>query len=160
MQQLCKRDKVDVKDDEALSKALTKYSWDLLKSGHVVPGYGHAVLRVTDPRYMCQRQFCLKHFPDDPLFRLVSTIFRIMPDILKEHGKTKNPFPNLDAHSGVLLQHYGLTQQSFYTVLFGMGRQMGVLSGVVWDRLQGRPIERPKSTTTEALARQYLNKSL
>uniref|UniRef100_A0A0A9Y0L4 Citrate synthase n=1 Tax=Lygus hesperus TaxID=30085 RepID=A0A0A9Y0L4_LYGHE len=148
MLELCNRDNVDLNNEEALVKALTKYTWDMLKTGHVVPGYGHAVLRVTDPRYTCQREFCLTHFPDDPLFKLTSTIYKIMPDILKQHGKTKNPFPNLDAHSGVLLQHYGLTEQSFYTVLFGMGRQMGVLSGVVWDRLQGRPLERPKSITT------------
>lgn len=160
MHEQMKRDGVSVKDQAATEAALTKYTWDLLKSGHVVPGYGHAVLRKTDPRYTCQRDFCLRHFPDDDLFQLVSTIYKIMPGILTEQGKTKNPFPNVDAHSGVLLQHYGLTEQNYYTVLFGLSRQMGVLSGLVWDRLQGRPLERPKSITTEELARKYLAKSL
>ncbi|CCW69166.1 unnamed protein product [Phytomonas sp. Hart1] len=158
MREQCQRDGVVLTNEAELEKALTKYSWDLLKSGHVVPGYGHAVLRATDPRYMCQREFCLKHFPEDELFKLVSTIFKIMPGILTEHGKTKNPYPNVDAHSGVLLQHYGLTEQEYYTVLFGVSRQLGVLSGVVWDRLQGRPLERPKSITSEALFKKYLNK--
>lgn len=160
MQALCKKDGVNVKDEVAMEKALTKYTWELLKSGRVVPGYGHAVLRKTDPRYSCQREFCLKHFPEDELFLLVNTIYKIMPGILTEHGKTKNPYPNVDAHSGVLLQHFGLTEQNYYTVLFGMSRQLGVLSGVVWDRLQGRPLERPKSITTDALALKYLSKSL
>jgi len=146
---------VDVKNHEATKKALTQFTWDLLNSKRVVPGYGHAVLRKTDPRYSCQREFCMKHFPNDELFLLVNTVYEIMPGILTEHGKTKNPYPNVDAHSGVLLQHYGLTQQNYYTVLFGLSRQLGVFSGLVWDRLQGRPIERPKSVTTEWLCKKY-----
>lgn len=160
MQDRCKADGINMKDEAALEKALVGYTWDLLKSGHVVPGYGHAVLRKTDPRYACQRDFCLRHNFEDDLFKLVNTIYKIMPDILTQHGKTKNPYPNVDAHSGVLLQHYGLTQQDYYTVLFGLSRQLGVLSGVVWDRLQGRPLERPKSITTDALAKKYLNTTI
>lgn len=134
----------DVSDEE-LEKAL----WDTLNSGRVIPGFGHAVLRKTDPRYMCQREFALKHLPEDPLFKLVSQMFTVAPKVLEEHGKTKNPFPNVDAHSGVLLMHYGLTQQNFYTVLFGASRAIGVLSQLVWDRALGLPLERPKSVTTE-----------
>ncbi|KAG5481678.1 hypothetical protein CUR178_07031 [Leishmania enriettii] len=156
MQERVKADGVDMKDEAALEKALTKYTWELLKSGQVVPGYGHAVLRKVDPRYTCQRNFCLRHRFDDDLFKLVNTVYKIMPDILTKHGKTKNPYPNVDAHSGVLLQHYGLMEQDCYPVLFGLSRQMGVMAGVVWDRLQGRPLERPKSITTEMLAKKYL----
>jgi len=155
MRDKLKAAKVDVNDSAALKENLTKFTWDLLNSKRVVPGYGHAVLRKTDPRYTCQRAFCMKHFPEDPLFKLVNTIYEIMPGILEKHGKTKNPFPNVDAHSGVLLQHYGLTQQNYYTVLFGVSRQLGVLSGLVWDRLQGRAIERPKSVTTEWLCHKF-----
>lgn len=155
MQRKCKDAGVDMKDKAALTKALDKFTWDLLNSKRVVPGYGHAVLRKTDPRYTCQREFCARNFPNDELFILVDTIYEIMPDILTKHGKTKNPFPNVDAHSGVLLQHYGLTHQNFYTVLFGVSRQLGVLPGLVWDRIQGRPIERPKSITSEALFKKF-----
>ena len=155
MREKCKASGVNLKDRKELSAALEKFTWQLLDSKRVVPGYGHAVLRKTDPRYTCQREFCLRHFPEDELFLLVDTIYSIMPDILTKHGKTKNPYPNVDAHSGVLLQHYGLTQQEFYTVLFGVSRQLGVLSGLVWDRIQGRPIERPKSVTTEWLAHKF-----
>lgn len=137
------------------NEELAKAVWDTLKSGQVVPGFGHAVLRKTDPRYMAQREFAQKHLPNDPLFKLISQIFEVVPKVLTEHGKTKNPWPNVDAHSGVLLRHYGLTEENFYTVLFGVSRGLGVLSQLVWSRALGFPIERPKSTTTEQLQRHF-----
>jgi citrate synthase len=138
------------KDDyteEDVSQAL----WDTLNSGQVVPGYGHAVLRKTDPRYTAQREFCLKHLPDFPLFKLISTIYKVAPGILQEHGKAKNPWPNVDAQSGVIQWYYGLTEWDFYTVLFGIGRALGVLANITWDRALGYAIERPKSVTTTML---------
>ncbi|XP_034482093.1 probable citrate synthase, mitochondrial [Drosophila innubila] len=132
-------------------KQLKDYIWKTLKSGQVVPGYGHAVLRKTDPRYTCQREFALKHLPKDELFQLVSNIYKVVPPILTELGKVKNPWPNVDAHSGVLLQYYGMKEMNYYTVLFGVSRALGVLASLVWDRALGLPIERPKSYSTNAL---------
>ncbi|KAF2156188.1 putative citrate synthase, partial [Myriangium duriaei CBS 260.36] len=134
-------------------KAITDYLWSTLKAGRVVPGYGHAVLRKTDPRYVSQREFAQRKLPEDPMFKLVSQVYKIAPGVLTEHGKTKNPYPNVDAHSGVLLQYYGLTEQSFYTVLFGVSRALGVLPQLIIDRSLGAPIERPKSFSTEAYAK-------
>ncbi|CAN7997334.1 unnamed protein product [Ixodes hexagonus] len=136
---------------EVSDEQLKDFVWKTLKSGQVVPGYGHAVLRKTDPRYTCQREFALKHLPNDPMFKLVSQIYSIVPPILLELGKVKNPWPNVDAHSGVLLQYYGMKEMQYYTVLFGVSRALGVLSSLVWDRALGLPIERPKSMTTEGL---------
>lgn len=130
---------------------MKKFVWDTLNSGQVIPGYGHAVLRKTDPRYTAQREFCLKHLPDDPIFEYVNTLYEVVPDILKEHGKAKNPWPNVDAQSGVIQWHYGLREYDYYTVLFSIGRAIGVLSNIVWDRALGYPIERPKSLTTAML---------
>jgi citrate synthase len=130
---------------------LEKYMWDTLNSGRVIPGYGHAVLRKTDPRYIAQREFALKHMPNDDLFKIVSLVYEVAPDVLTKQGKTKNPWPNVDAHSGVLLYHYGANQFDFYTVFFGVSRALGVLAQLVWDRALGLPIERPKSVTTEWL---------
>ncbi len=130
---------------------MRKFVWDTLKSGQVIPGYGHAVLRRTDPRYMAQREFCLKHLPNDPIFQYVNVLYEVAPDILKEHGKAKNPWPNVDAQSGVIQWHYGVREYDFYTVLFGMGRSLGVLANIIWDRALGYPIERPKSVTTQML---------
>lgn len=127
------------------------FIWSTLRSGQVLPGYGHAVLRKTDPRYECQRLFALKHLPDDPLFKLVAQIYKIAPNVLLEHGKAKNPWPNVDAHSGVLLWHYGLREMNYYTVLFGVSRALGVLASLIWDRALGLPLERPKSMSTDGL---------
>jgi citrate synthase len=132
---------------ERLEKAL----WDTLNSGQVIPGYGHAVLRKTDPRYTAQMEFCKKHLPDYPLFKLINMIYEVAPDILKEHGKAKNPWPNVDAQSGVIQWYYGITEYDFYTVMFGVGRAIGVLANITWDRALGYPIERPKSVTTDML---------
>merc|ERR1712134_127193 len=115
----------------------------------VIPGYGHAVLRKTDPRYSAQRVFAQKYLPDDPLFKIVGTVYEVVPDVLLEHGKTKNPWPNVDAHSGVILRHYNLVEEDYYTVLFGVSRAFGVLSQLFWDRALGLPLERPKSVTPE-----------
>ncbi|KAF9129695.1 citrate (Si)-synthase [Linnemannia schmuckeri] len=134
------------------------YVWKTLKSGQVIPGYGHAVLRKSDPRYSCQLEFALKHIPSDPLFKLVSQVYTIVPGILLEHGKIKNPWPNVDAHSGVLLSAYGLVEQDFYTVLFGVSRGPGVLSQLIWDRALGMPLERPKSYSTAAIKAMFAKK--
>ena len=133
--------------EELVKQAL----WDTLNAGQVVPGYGHAVLRKTDPRYVAQMEFCLKNLPDYPLFKLINMIYKVAPGVLTEHGKTKNPWPNVDAQSGVIQWYYGLTEWDFYTVLFGVGRAIGVLANITWDRALGYPIERPKSLTTKML---------
>lgn len=143
--------------DDISKENLRDFIWKTLKSGKVVPGYGHAVLRKTDPRYMLQREFALKHLPDDPMFGLVSKLFDVVPPVLLEQGKAKNPWPNVDAHSGVLLQYYGMTEMHFYTVLFGVSRALGVLASLVWDRALGLPLERPKSMSTEGL-KAYIDK--
>ena len=128
---------------------LQKFCWDTLNSGQVIPGYGHAVLRKTDPRYVAQREFAQKWLPEDEIFQVVSLLYDVVPPILVEQGKAKNPWPNVDAHSGCLLVHYGMTEYDFYTVLFGMSRAMGVCGNLVWDRGLLLPIERPKSFTTD-----------
>ena len=130
---------------------LYKFSWDTLNSGHVIPGYGHAVLRVPDPRFTAQMEFAKKRFPDDDLIRLADMVFDVVPAVLKEQGKAKNPAPNVDAISGTLQYYYGVRDFDFYTVLFGVGRALGVTANYVWARALGWPIERPKSLTTKML---------
>lgn len=134
---------------------IAQYVHDTLKGGKVVPGFGHAVLRKTDPRYMAQREFAQKHMPEDPLFKVISNIYEVVPGILEATGKVKNPYPNVDAHSGQLLMHYGMVEYDFYTVLFGVSRALGVLANLIWDRALAMPIERPGSTTTELLKKKF-----
>jgi citrate synthase len=130
---------------------LKQFVWDTLNSGQIIPGYGHAVLRKTDPRYTLQREFSQANMKDDPLFRIVDMLYEIVPPILLEQGKAKNPWPNVDAQSGIIQWYYGVKEYDFYTVLFGIGRAIGICANIIWDRALGYPLERPKSLTTAML---------
>ncbi|HNP22746.1 MAG TPA: citrate (Si)-synthase, eukaryotic [Panacibacter sp.] len=141
----------ELKTEEPSSEQIAEYVRKTLSAGKVVPGYGHAVLRKTDPRFEAQMEFGKKHMPDDKLVNTVWKIYETVPPILQSLGKIKNPWPNVDAHSGALLVHYGLVEYEFYTVLFAVSRALGVLSSLIWDRALGFPLERPKSVTTEAV---------
>lgn len=134
-------------------KDVKDYLWTTLKSGRVVPGYGHAVLRKPDPRFQALMDYASSRpeIASDPVFQLVKTNSEIAPDVLKEHGKTKNPYPNVDSASGVLFHHYGFKETLYYTATFGVSRGLGPLAQLVWDRALGLPIERPKSINLQGL---------
>jgi citrate synthase len=138
----------ELKTELPTKQQIADYVKRTLSEGKVVPGYGHAVLRKTDPRFTAQMEFGKKHMPDDPLVQTVWNIYETVPPILQSLGKIKNPWPNVDAHSGALLVHYGLVEYEFYTVLFGVSRALGVLASLCWDRALGMPLERPKSVST------------
>ncbi len=138
----------EIGTDKPTKEQIAAYIKKTLEDGKVVPGYGHAVLRKTDPRFTAQMEFAKKHCPDDPTIQTVWNVYEVAPPILEGTGKIKNPWPNVDAHSGALLKHYGLVEEEFYTVLFGVSRALGVLASLCWDRALGFPLERPKSITT------------
>jgi citrate synthase len=127
---------------------MEEYTWEVLNSGRVVPGYGHAVLRATDPRFTSFHAFAKKAFPDDPVFKTVDVGFEVIPQVLQKHGKAANPWPNVDAGSGALLYHFGITEMRYYTVLFSVSRAMGMCSQLVLSRAVLEPITRPKSVST------------
>ena len=128
---------------------LKEHAWALLNSGRVIPGFGHAVLRCTDPRYIACSEFARKACPDHPLFKLAELMLQVIPGVLKEHGKAKNTNPNVDALSGVLMYAFGVTTPPFYTAIFGVSRAIGMCAQLVLNRGLGTPITRPKSVTTE-----------
>ena len=138
--------------DEPSDPQIAHYIEQTLLQGRVVPGYGHAVLRITDPRFTVQQEFAEKYIKNDKLINIVNAVYRVAPPILEGTGKIKNPWPNVDAISGALLNHYEITESSFYTVLFGVSRSLGVLSSLVFDRFYGLPIERPSSFPLEWFA--------
>lgn len=127
------------------------YVHKTLDEGKVVPGYGHAVLRQPDPRFTAQKVFAEANIKNDPIVKTVWNIFDVVPPILQSLGKVKNPWPNVDAHSGALLVHYGMDEYQFYTVLFGVSRALGVMASMCWSRALGLPLERPKSVTSDWL---------
>ncbi len=128
---------------------LEKFVWDTLNSGQVMPGYGHAVLRKTDPRFIAFNNFGKRVCPDDKVFKIVDLMYQIVPDILIKHGKAKNPYPNVDAGSGSLLYYFGLKEFEYYTVLFGVSRVLGMTAQLIYNRAIGTPITRPKSVLTD-----------
>ena len=128
---------------------LKDFCWDRLKSGRVIPGYGHAVLRCPDPRFSAFMEFGKKYITNDEVFSIVQSLFKVVPPVLQDQGKAKNPWPNVDAASGSLLYHYGLKEFNYYTVLFSISRAMGIIAQMVINRAMGIPITRPKSVTTE-----------
>lgn len=139
----------ELKTEVPTKSQIEGYVKKTLGEGKVVPGYGHAVLRKTDPRFSAQMDFAKRHFPNDPLVQIVWNVYDVVPPILESLGKVKNPWPNVDAHSGALLVHYGMVEYEFYTVLFGVSRSLGVLASLIWDRALGFALERPKSVTTD-----------
>ena len=134
------------------SESVETYVKGIMQSGQLVPGYGHSVLRVTDPRYTCEMEFAQRVMPTDPLCRLVRLCSEVVPRLLTATGKVKTPWPNVDAHSGALLYHYGLKEFDFYTVLFGVSRAIGTMCSLVWSRGLGLPMERPESVTLDWLS--------
>ncbi|TFK55146.1 citrate synthase-like protein [Heliocybe sulcata] len=142
--------------DNITHDQIKEYLWKTLKSGQVVPGYGHGVLRSPDPRFMALQQFCNSRpeLLESTTIQMVKKTYEVAPGVLKEHGKTKNPYPNVDATSGCVLYHYGLTQFKYYTVIFGVSRALGALTQLVWARALGLPIERPKSLSMDAIEKQ------
>lgn len=142
--------------DSPSPEKVTDYLWTTLKSGRVIPGYGHAVLRKPDPRFEALMDFAAARpeIAADPVFQLVRLNSDIAPKVLAEHGKTKNPFPNVDSSSGVLFHHYGFRETLYYTATFGVSRGLGPLAQLIWDRALGLPIERPKSIDLQGLLRE------
>ena len=132
-------------------KDLTEFCWNRLNNGRVIPGYGHAVLRCPDPRFTAFMDFGKKYIENDDVFSIVESLFNVVPSVLKEHGKAKNPWPNVDAASGSLLYYYGLKEFNYYTVLFSLSRVMGIVSQIVINRALRIPITRPKSVTIDWL---------
>jgi citrate synthase len=134
---------------------IADYVRSTLSAGKVIPGYGHAVLRQPDPRFLEQKRFAEQYIKDDPIVNVVWKIFDVVPPILEGLGKVKNPWPNVDAHSGALFTHYGMKEFGFYTVMFGVSRALGVLAALCWSRALGLPLERPKSVTLDWV-KQYI----
>jgi citrate synthase len=141
------------------TEQIVNYVNSTLASGRVIPGYGHAVLRRPDPRFMAQKAFAEEYCKDSDIVKVIWQVFEVVPPILESLGKVKNPWPNVDAHSGALLVHYGLKEYGFYTVLFGVSRALGVLSAMCWSRALGLPLERPKSVTTDWLKEWLANET-
>lgn len=130
------------------------YCEGLLNNNRVISGYGHAILRVTDPRFTALINFGNTYMPDEPIFKIVKQLFDIVPNLLLSRGKAKDPWPNVDAASGSTIYHYGITEYEYYTVLFAVSRALGLSAQAVWYRALNLPLIRPKSVTLDMMKKQ------
>lgn len=136
-------------DDPTDENAVNDYINKLFAEGKKLYGFGHAVLRVEDPRATVQYDLGEKICPDNKIFRMAVSMRKLGTEFLKKQEKVSNPYPNVDAVSGSLLTSVGLTDENYYTVLFGMSRCVGIAAQIIYERLEARggkgtPIIRPK----------------
>lgn len=131
--------------EEKLKDLLNKY----LKNNQLIFGFGHAVLRVEDPRATVLFEIANRKYPNNPLVKVAALLRKCGPEILKENPKISDPYPNVDAISGTLLSAAGFHYPQYFTLLFGMARVVGISIQIVYERIyardgKGTPIVRPK----------------
>lgn len=139
---------------EPTEEEIREYTRETIGAGRIVPGYGHAVLRGQDPRYLAILAFGKRHCPRDPIFKTIVQMSRVIPSVLIEQGKVKNPWPNVDAINGALYHHFGITEAPYYTVFFTVALSLGICAQHVLSRALGTPITRPRSVPTSWLKAQ------
>ena len=120
-----------------------------LERNELIFGFGHAVLRVEDTRATLLYQVSQEGYADHPLVKIAAHLRMVGPKVLKENPKISDPYPNVDAISGILLTAAGFPYPEYYTVLFGLARVVGISRQIVYERLEARegkgtPIVRPR----------------
>jgi citrate synthase len=122
---------------------------DKIKKHELIYGFGHAVLKVEDPRATIFYEFAKTHFSNDSLACLALMLRDVVPEILKQNTKINDPYPNIDAISGIVLSASGFKYSEYYTILFGLARCVGIAIQIVYERCEARdkkgtPIIRPR----------------
>lgn len=135
--------------DQISTESVEKIIRGKLAKNELVFGFGHAVLRVEDPRATLLYQILEKEYPHHPLVKIALMLREAGTKVLKENPKISNPYPNVDAASGIMLTAAGFPYPEYYTVLFGLARTVGISRQIVYEREEARegkgtPIVRPK----------------
>lgn len=135
--------------ENSSDEALIDLLMERLESNQLVFGFGHAILRVEDPRATVMYDYLDKNYPRLPLVKIARLLRKVGPGVLKTNPKISDPYPNVDAVSGTLLVASGFPYPDYFTVLFGLSRVVGIAIQIVYERCQARdgkgtPIIRPK----------------
>lgn len=135
--------------EDATNEEVEKLLRQKLANNELIFGFGHAVLRVEDPRATIFYELAAKKYPKHPLVKMTKILRAVGPKVLGENPKISNPYPNVDAISGTVLSAAGFPYEEYYTVLFGLSRVVGIAIQIVYERLEARegkgtPIVRPK----------------
>ena len=134
---------------EPTEQEVSGYVKNLLSNKQLIFGFGHAVLRVEDPRATVQYDFAEKHHLEHPYLHWAHLLRRVVPNVMKQNPKIANPYPNVDAISGCLLHAVNFPYQEYYTLLFGLSRCVGISIQILAERIEfrngkGTPIVSPK----------------
>lgn len=134
---------------QATAEAMEQILRQKMSNKELLFGFGHAVLRVEDPRAQVLYHFVDTHYPNHPFVKIARLLRQVGPKILSENPKISDPYPNVDAVSGIALACAGFNYPQYFTVLFGMSRVVGIAIQIVHERLyaregKGTPIVRPK----------------
>lgn len=135
--------------EKATAGQVEKFIRERLEKNLLVFGFGHAVLRVEDPRATVLYDFAKKQFPESPLVKIALHLRTEGSKVLAENPKISDPHPNVDAISGTVLTSAGFSYPEYFTVLFGLARIVGISIQIVYERCEARsgkgtPIIRPK----------------
>ncbi len=134
---------------DASAEKLEAYLRKILADNQLVFGFGHAVLRVEDPRATVLYAAAEKRYSDHSLVKMAKLLRQVGPKVLGENPKITDPYPNVDAISGTMLAAAGFNYPEYFTVLFGLSRCVGISIQIVYERCEARggkgtPIVRPK----------------
>ena len=143
------REVVEEVGENATAAQVEKLIRDRLESNQLVFGFGHAVLRIEDPRALVVYEYLKKQDPSHPLVKIALLLRTEGTKVLLENPKISDPHPNIDAISGTLLVVSGFDYPEYFTILFGLSRIVGIARQIVYERLEARrgkgtPIVRPK----------------
>ncbi len=135
--------------EKASASDIEKLIRKKLQNDELVFGFGHAVLRVEDPRATVCYEYCQKHFPSHPLVKIALLLRSEGSRVLKENPKISDPYPNIDAITGSMLVAAGFPYPDYFTILFGLSRCVGIAIQIVYERVEARggkglPIVRPE----------------
>jgi len=120
-----------------------------LANNELLFGFGHAVLRVEDPRATIFYKVAEEKYPDHPYVKITKLLRAEGSKVLKENPKISDPYPNVDAISGTILSAANFEYPEYFTILFGVARVVGIAIQIVYERTEARggkgtPIVRPK----------------
>jgi citrate synthase len=115
-----------------------------------IPGFGHAILQVPDKRFALIMDYMKTIAPSDPRLSLADRLQFLGTEALKASAM-RNPAPNADLAVAAALGAVGLRDSELCLAIFALGRTLGILSNMVWDRALQIPIEYGVSVNLEEL---------
>ncbi len=133
------------------AKRAEKYILDKLEAKEKIPGFGHRVYKVEDPRAKVLKKYAdklCKHFGDDRYLAISQVVEKVMT------AKTKVR-PNVDFYSATVYHVMGIPTELF-TPIFVMSRVVGWTAHILEQWANNRLI-RPMSNYVGPIGLKYVS---